>query len=149
MQRVEQGEAANVQAAQNRVERAKKEQAEALKNQKKAQREQLIIDTISQTSNLVTAAAKIWSQVGFPFAIPAIALMFGSFAAAKIKAFELSSKQAKHGHFQVIGNGTHASGNDTPLGIKTDDGRQLVVEQKEGLGVFSSKSMKHYGHKMV
>lgn len=80
------GYANNVAMAQKELDVAKKNQEKALKEQQKAQKAQAAIQTIQQIGNLVTASALIWSQLGFPFAIPAIAIMWGSFAAAKIKA---------------------------------------------------------------
>lgn len=84
------GYASNVVMAQKELDLAKRNQEKALKEQQKAQKAQQAIQTIQQIGNLVTASALIWSQLGFPFAIPAIAIMWASFAAAKIKAAQMS-----------------------------------------------------------
>lgn len=99
------GYANNVAMAQKELDQAKKNQEKALKEQQKAQKAQQAIQTIQQIGNLVTASALIWSQLGFPFAIPAIAIMWGSFAAAKIKAAQLS-KSANAGGSESYGDGT-------------------------------------------
>ena len=55
--------------------------------------------------------------VPFPFNLAAVGIMLGSFAASKIKAFQLTKKEFAEGGLEFIGGGTHASGNDTPLGF--------------------------------
>ena len=86
------GYANNVVQAQKELDLAKKNQEKALKEQQKAQKQQAAIQTLQQIENMVTATALIWSQLGFPFAIPAIAVMWASFAASKIKAAQLANR---------------------------------------------------------
>ena len=122
------GYANNVTMAQKELDAAKKTQEKALKEQQKAQKQQAAIQTLQQIGNLVTSTALIWSQLGFPWAIPAIAVMWGSFAASKIKAAQLS-KQANSesygdGTVELLNGGSHQSGNDIDLGTKTDGTRR-------------------------
>ena len=121
------GYANNVAMAQKELDVAKKRtKKKALKEQQKAQKAQAAIQTIQQIGNLVTASALIWSQLGFPFAIPAIAIMWGSFAAAKIKAAQLSksanaggSESYGDGTVELLAGGSHQSGDDVDLGDQT------------------------------
>lgn len=71
--------------------------------------------------------------------------MFTSFLWAKAKAAELSGTTTYgSGGFEVLEGGSHASGNDIPLGI-TSDGKQRRAEGKEGLAIFSKAAMRKYG----
>lgn len=144
------GYASNVVAAQKDLDLARKTQEKALKDQQKAQKAQQAIQTIQQIGNLVTASALIWSQLGFPLAIPAIAVMWGSFAASKIKAAQLS-KQAQSGESESYGDGTvellaggsHQSGNDVDLGTK-QDGTRRRAEGGEFFAVINKRNSRRF-----
>lgn len=144
------GYASNVVAAQKDLDLARKTQEKALKDQQKAQKAQQAIQTIQQIGNLVTASALIWSQLGFPGAIPAIAVMWGSFAASKIKAAQLS-KQAQGGESESYGDGTvellaggsHQSGNDVDLGTK-QDGTRRRAEGGEFFAVINKRNSRRF-----
>ena len=144
------GYASNVVAAQKDLDLARKTQEKALKDQQKAQKAQQAIQTIQQIGNLVTASALIWSQLGFPWAIPAIAVMWGSFAASKIKAAQLS-KQAQGGESESYGDGTvellaggsHQSGNDVDLGTK-QDGTRRRAEGGEFFAVINKRNSRRF-----
>jgi hypothetical protein len=121
------GYASNVAYAQKELDMAKKNQEKALREQERAQRAQLLMDSIMQASNLVTASTKIWSQLGFPWAIPALAVMWGSFAASKIMAFNATrsgTEQYGEGTVELLQGGSHQSGNDVDLGTKKDGTRR-------------------------
>lgn len=140
------GYASNVAQAQKDLDLAKKTQDKALKQQEQARKQQAAIDTLTQVSSLVTAVAKIWGTVGNPFiAIPAIALMFGSFALAKIKAGQ-AAKQKTYGdggfEFMDYG-GSHASGNDIGIGT-TAKGEDRRMERGETLAVFNKRNTRKY-----
>lgn len=144
------GYASNVVQAQKDLDLARKTQDKALKDQQKAQKAQQAIQTIQQIGNLVTASALIWSQLGFPWAIPAIAVMWGSFAASKIKAAQLS-KQAQgggsesygDGTVELLGGGSHQSGNDVDLGTKPD-GTRRRAEGGEFFAVINKRNSRRY-----
>lgn len=144
------GYASNVVYAQKELDLAKRNQEKALKEQQKAQKAQAAIQTIQQIGNLVTASALIWSQLGFPFAIPAIAVMWGSFAASKIKAAQMS-KQAQSGGSESYGDGTvellaggsHQSGNDVDLGTKPD-GTRRRAEGGEFFAVINKRNSRRF-----
>ncbi len=144
------GYANNVAMAQKELEVAKKNQEKALKEQQKAQKAQAAIQTIQQIGNLVTASALIWSQLGFPFAIPAIAIMWGSFAAAKIKAAQLSksanaggSESYGDGTVELLAGGSHQSGDDVDLGTKPD-GTRRRAEGGEFFAVINKRNSRRF-----
>lgn len=144
------GYANNVAMAQKELDQAKKNQEKALKEQQKAQKAQQAIQTIQQIGNLVTASSLIWSQLGFPFAIPAIAIMWGSFAASKIKAAQLSksanagdSENYGDGTVELLAGGSHQSGDDVDLGTKPD-GTRRRAEGGEFFAVINKRNSRKF-----
>ena len=141
------GYANNVLMAQKELELAKKNQQKALKEQEKAQKAQAAVQTVMQIGNLVSATALIWSQLGFPFAIPAIAIMWGSFAAAKIKAAQLAKNQETEtygsGTVELLQGGSHQSGNDVDLGTKAD-GTRRRAEGGEFFAVINKRNSRRF-----
>lgn len=144
------GYANNVAMAQKELDQAKKNQEKALKEQQKAQKAQQAIQTIQQIGNLVSASALIWSQLGFPFAIPAIAVMWGSFAASKIKAAQLSksanaggSESYGDGTVEMLAGGSHQSGDDVDLGTKPD-GTRRRAEGGEFFAVINKRNSRRF-----
>lgn len=145
------GYANNVVQAQKELDLAKKNQEKALKEQQKAQKQQTAIQTLQQIGNMVTATALIWSQLGFPFAIPAIAVMWASFAASKIKAAQLAKQTGGTGETETYGDGTvelleggsHQSGNDIDLGTKPD-GTRRRAEGGEFFAVINKRSSRRF-----
>lgn len=142
------GYANNVATAQKELDFARKQQEKALRDKKKAQKAQERIDTLMQASSLVTATANLWKDLGLA-AIPAIALMWGSFAFAKIKASQLSkasdqTEEYGNGTVEMIDyGGSHASGNDVDLGT-TKDGKRRRVERGEYFAVINKRSSQRY-----
>ena len=128
------GYANEVETARKEYEAAKKNQEKAIKEQQKAQQAQEMLDTATQVSSLITATANIWKVfsgmpfgVGIPLAIAATALMWGSFAASKIKAHEVAGsgvEQYGEGTVELLQGGSHQSGNDIDLGRKKDGTRR-------------------------
>lgn len=145
------GYANNVVQAQKELDLAKKNQEKALKEQQKAQKQQAAIQTLQQIGNMVTATALIWSQLGFPFAIPAIAVMWASFAVSKIKAAQLAKQTGGTGGTETYGDGTvelleggsHQSGNDIDLGTKPD-GTRRRAEGGEFFAVINKRSSRRF-----
>ena len=145
------GYANEVVTAQKELALAKKNQEQALKEKQKAQKAQLAIDTITQASSLVTASANIWSALGgIPYvgpalAIAAIATMWGTFAAAKIKAAQVTqqSEQYGEGTVELLEGGSHASGNDIDLGTKKD-GTRRRAEGGEYFAIINKRNSRRY-----
>lgn len=144
------GYASNVAQARKELELAQKNQRKALQEQQKAQKQQLAIQSVEQASNLVTASAKIWAQLGFPLAIPALAIMWATFAASKIKAMQMTKQSSAYGtetygegHVELLQGGSHQSGNDIDLGRKKD-GTRRRAEGGEFFAVINKRSSRKY-----
>lgn len=142
------GYASNVVQAQKDLDLAKKNQEKALKEQQKAQKQQQAIQTIQQMGNLITATSLIWSQLGFPWAIPAIATMWGSFAASKIMAANATkqtsgTEQYGEGTVELLEGGSHQSGNDIDLGTKPD-GTRRRAEGGEFFAVINKRNSRRF-----
>jgi hypothetical protein len=121
---------------------AKKVQRDALKEQERAQKAQLAIQSIQQASNLITASSKISAQAGV-FAPLLIALLWSGFVASKVRAAQLTKKQFGKGGLEVLGGGSHASGNDTPLGFNVG-GKAAYAERGEAVAIIPTKQTRKY-----
>lgn len=140
------GYASNVELARKELAMAKDNQKKALDEQAKAQKQQLAMQTLTQASDLISASAKIWAQLGFPWAIPAIAVMWGSFAASKIKAMQAvkgGTEKYGEGTVELLDGGSHQSGNDIDLGRKKD-GTRRRAEGGEYFAIINKRSSRKY-----
>lgn len=147
------GYANNVEQAQKELNLRKKQQAAALAEQEKAQRAQLAIDKITQTSSLITASANIWKSlsgipvVGPALAVAALATMWGTFAVAKVKASQVAgtgkSEQYGEGTVELLQGGSHASGNDIDMGTKKD-GTRRRAEGGEYFAIINKRNSRKY-----
>lgn len=146
------GYANDVATAQKELEMAKKNEQKALKEKQKAQKQQQALDTLMQTSSLITASAEIWKSFaglgpfGIAAAIAAIATMWTSFAAAQIKARQVAKMQdAEYGEggMEFIEGGSHQSGNDVDLGTMPD-GRRRRAEGGEAFAIINKTSTRKY-----
>ena len=146
------GYANEVDTARKELENAKKNQQKAIEQQKKAQMAQEAIQTAQQASSLITATAEIWSAFassgpwGIAAAIAATALMFGSFAASKIKAMSvagMSTEEYGEGTVELLEGGSHQSGNDIDLGRKPN-GTRRRAEGGEFFAVINKRNSRKY-----
>lgn len=138
------GYAANVQQAQKELDMKKKNQEKALKEQERAQKQQQALQAAQQISNLVSATSLIWFQLGFPLAIPAIATMWASFAASKIKAKQAAKREEYgDGTVELLSGGSHQSGNDIDLGTKPD-GTRRRAEGGEFFAVINKRNSRKF-----
>jgi hypothetical protein len=146
------GYANEVETAQKELELAKKNREQALKEQQKAQKAQLAADSITQASSLITASANIWSSlsgipvVGPGLAAAALVTMWASFAAAKIKAVQVSKQNTEQygdGTVELLQGGSHASGNDIDLGTKKD-GTRRRAEGGEFFAVINKRNSRRF-----
>ena len=91
------GLANNSDLRKKELEEAKKAREEAEKERVKAVRAQILLDSVSQISSLISASANIFKSlsaipfVGIPLAVATIATMFGAFAVAKSQALKAAS----------------------------------------------------------
>ena len=147
------GYAHNITSARKELALAKEQERQKLAIAEKAARAQRVLDTLSQTSSLITAAANIWKSfsplgpVGVALSIGAIATMFGTFAISKVKAAQVSKAQSEvtygEGGLEILDGGSHASGNDIPIG-RTKDGRARKAEGGEALIVINKRNTRKY-----
>lgn len=142
------------------VDTAKKELLQEQRNQRQkekllaeAQRRKEKLDSVTQTSSLITASALLWQSFAgtgpaAPFlAAAAIAAMWGSFAAAKIKAKQVSmagTEEYGEGGLEFLEGGSHASGNDIDLGTKNKRNKRMKAEGGEALAIINKRNTKRY-----
>lgn len=146
------GYANSVETAQKELALAQKQRQQAEKEQRQAQRAQLALDSVQQASSLITATANIWKAfsgagaVGLALAALATATMWGSFAAAKIKAYQVTkpaTEQYGDGTVELLQGGSHASGNDIDLGTKPN-GTRRRAEGGEFFAVINKRNSRRF-----
>lgn len=148
------GYANEVQTAQKELDLAKKNQEKALQDKQKAQQAQARIDTLTQTSSLITASANIWSSlsgipyVGYILAAAAVASMWGSFAMAKVKAAQVAGQTEQYGDgtVELLDGGSHASGNDIDMGYNPKTKKHRRAEGGEFFAVINKRNSRKYRH---
>lgn len=93
------GSASNIANKKAEIEALKQQRREAIEEQKRAQKAQLLLDTALQASSLITAVSETYAGfaaipiVGPALGIAAGALLIGSFIAAKSSAFAAINSQ--------------------------------------------------------
>ena len=145
------GYAHNVDLARREYEEKLAIEQKAIEEKKRLEKIQEGIDTATQISSLVTATAQIWAAytkipAGKVLAIAATALMWSSFAAAKVQAAQLANaKTYGEGGMEYIDyGGSHASGRDVDFG-RTKEGRPRRIEKGEVVSVINKKNVEKYG----
>lgn len=147
------GYANNVATAKKELEQEKKNQQEKQKMLQAAQKRQEAMNTVTQASSLVTASANLWSSfssipiVGPALALAAIATMWTSFAAAKVKAKQVTASQSEEygeGGLEFLEGGSHASGNDIDLGVENKKKRRMKAEGGEALAIINKQRTRKY-----
>lgn len=137
------GYANSVDMARKELELAKDNEQKALKEKEKAQKAQLMADTVTQASSLITATANIWSAMGaMPYlALAATALMFGAFSAAKIKAYQVANATSEYGEgtVELLEGGSHASGNDIDMGYDKKTRKRRRAEGGEYFAIINKR----------
>lgn len=147
------GYANNVATAKKELAQEKKRQKEKEKLLEQAQKRQEAIDTVTQASSLITATAGIWSSFSKlgpagPFlAGAAIAGMWASFIAAKVKARQVTASQSQEygeGGLEFLEGGSHASGNDIDLGTRNRKNKRMKAEGGEALAIINKRNTRKY-----
>lgn len=147
------GYANNVATAKKELQQEKRKQQEKTKILEAAKRRQESLDTALQASSLVTASANIWSVFsktgvfGPILAAAAIATMWSSFAAAKIKARQVTSAQNEEygdGGLEFLEGGSHSSGHDIDLGVRNKKGKRMRAEGGEALAIINRQKTRKY-----
>lgn len=146
------GYANNVATAARELEQEKKKEREKQKILRDAQKRKEAIDSVTQTSSLITASALLWQSFAgtgpaAPFlAAAAIAAMWTSFAVAKVKARQVAAASDEYGEggLEFLEGGSHASGNDIDLGTKNKKGRRMRAEGGEALAIINKRRTRQY-----
>lgn len=143
----ENGLANNVEQIEKEIEAKKAARDEEIRQQEEMQKKQaaikkaqMAVDTALQLVNMITATTEIYKAfagipfVGIPLAIAAIAAMFGSFAFAKVKAFQSINDGQKFRDGGWINGASHEDGGVkyyAPDGsVKELEGDEFVVRKK-------------------
>lgn len=145
------GYANNVATAKKELQLEKEKHKQQLKMLEEAERRKEALDTISQASSLVTASANLWAvhskmPGGAALALAAIAAMWTSFAAAKIKARQVTRQSQEYGEggLEFLQGGSHASGNDIDLGVNNQKKRRMRAEGGEALAIINKRQTRKY-----
>ena len=113
----EDGEAANVALRTKELNAAKAARDQALREETKARRAQILLDSATQVSSLITTAANIFKGfssiplVGQILAVASVAAMFTAFAASKAVALKAVNAPKLRKGEKVIGR-THEQGGE-------------------------------------
>ena len=151
------GLANNVETAQKELQLKKQQQQKALQQQRKIQAQQVALDAAMQASSMIVASANIWKTfsalpfgIGIPLAIAAIATMWGSFLASRVKAMQLAKNPTGsgtetygEGTVELLQGGSHQSGRDIDLGRKPD-GTRRRAEGGEFFAVINKRNSRRY-----
>ena len=148
------GYANNVATAKKELQEERKKQLERQRILQEAQRREQMLDTLTQTSSLITASANIWKSmssmgiVGPILAAAAIAGMWTSFAASKIKARQVTaasdSEAYGEGGLEFLEGGSHASGHDIDLGVRNRRRKRMRAEGGEAMAIVNRRSTRKY-----
>lgn len=138
-------DAAKKQLADDQANKAKlqKQAEDAQKKANDLKKAELVADSISQVSNLITAATEIYKSVsvipviGPALAFATVAAMFASFAVAKTVAFNsVNSQSAEDGG--IAGGDRHSTGGNKYVSMDGKDRNILEIERGER--IFSRKN---------
>lgn len=148
------GYANNVIEKQKALALEKENQNKKQKILEEAVRRQEALNSITQASSLITASAQLWSAfsgaglVGPVLALAAIATMWTSFAAAKVRAKQVAAKSDQYGEggLEILEGGSHASGNDIDLGVNNHRNRRMRAEGGEALAIINKRKTRKYQH---
>ena len=145
------GYANNVDLARREYEEKLKLEQDAIAEKERLEKIQEAINSATQVSSLLTATANLWASysalpvIGQVLALAAIATMWGSFAAAKVTAAQMTATKYGEGGVEYLNyGGSHASGNDIDFG-RDKDGRPRRVERGEIIGVINKRNVEKYG----
>lgn len=147
------GYANQVATKKKELQQEKKNMQQKQKLLEQAQKRQEAINTVVQASSLITASANIWSAmssipiIGPALALAAIATMWTSFAAAKVKAKQATTaanQEYGEGGLEFLEGGSHASGNDIDLHQKNSKGKNMRAEGGEAMAIINKRNTRKY-----
>ena len=97
---------------------------------------------VTATAHLIKSATATSGVLAPIVSAALIAAMWGTFVGAKIKAGQVTSETYGEGGDFEVGGGTHASGNDTSLGVH--GGKERRVERGERVFIVNRRNSKKY-----
>lgn len=142
-----QGLANDLDIEKQRLLELQKQRDEAAKQEAKARRAAVALDTIQQASSLITASANVFKTVsalgpfGIPLAISLITAMFGAFAAAKAKAFK-AAEVPKFRKGGKLGGHSHDDGGNP---IFDREGNRIGEVERDEWIIGTAPSREHNG----
>lgn len=135
-----QGLANDLDLEKQRLSELRTRREQAAKDEAKARRAQIALDSVQQISSLVTASANIFKSVsalgtfGIPLAIGLIASMFGAFVAAKARALKAAEVPKFRKGTKLTGR-THEAGGNAIL----DGDGNVIGEAERGEWLIGTK----------
>lgn len=148
-----QGSASNIANKAAELQTLKQQRREAIEEQKRAQKAQLLLDTAIQASGLITAVSETYAGfaaipvIGPVLGIAAGALLIGSFIAAKAQAFSAVNSQGGPGFFKGGLGTTGYTGEGNPQDESRALGRKDYTYHRKEF-IFDHKTTADY-HKSL
>lgn len=142
---LDEGLANNYDARKKDLDNAKKLRDEALKEETKARKAQIALDTVGQVSGLITSSVNIFQSlsklgpIGIALAVVTIGAMLTAFAATKAKALKAAEPPKLRKGDKIIGR-THEQGGELR---ELEHGEQVVgAGEAAGQDVFFERMRK-------
>lgn len=138
------GFANNSDLRRKELEEAKKQRDAALKEEAKAKKSQIALDTVSQVSGLITSSANIFKSlsalgpIGIGIAVATIGVMLGAFAKAKADALK-AAEPPKLRKGKRFDGPTHEQGNEDLV----SNGRKVYAVEKDEWLIGTEPSREH------
>ena len=144
----EQGFANDLDLASRQLEAAKANEEKALEQKKKAQRQQILLETALQAANLATAASQTLRTFNgplLPIGIALIATMIGAFVASKAKALQ-ATKFRDGGQGRVDGTGLIVGNSHEGGGVQFEaEGGEFMGTDGNRFGIVNKRmTSKHF-----
>jgi tape measure domain-containing protein len=144
----EQGFANDFDLAERRLQAAAQQEERAIAQKKKAQRQQILIESALQAANIATAASQTFKQFPgalTPIAVGLVALMIGAFIASKARALQ-ATKFRDGGGGRVDGRGIIVGNSHERGGVGFEaEGGEFFTTNGERFGIVNKRmTAKHF-----
>lgn len=144
----EEGYANDLDLAERRLTAAQQQEERALAQKKKAQRQQILIESALQAANIATAASntlKTFNGPLLPVGIALVAAMIGAFVASKAKALQ-ATKFRKGGEGYVDGRGVIVGNSHEAGGVRFEaEGGEFYGSDGKRFGIVNKRmTAKHF-----
>jgi tape measure domain-containing protein len=144
----EQGYANDLDLAERRLQAAAQQEERAIAQKKKAQRQQILIESALQAANIATAASntlKTFNGPLLPVGIALVAAMIGAFIASKARALQ-ATKFRKGGQGYVDGRGIIVGNSHESGGVHFEgEGGEFMGTDGKRFGIVNKRmTAKHF-----